>query len=407
MKLSLPTDRCPNALSYLMILLTVTAYGVLNNVVFSVLPLLGKEFGLTAAQITVIGSAAAMLVFLVSPWWGRQSDISGRKRSILIGVGGFCASGGLLIVCFTLAEHGVLNEQWLYYCLFAARMLQAFLIAAMLPAITAYIIDITSDSERAVGLSHIGAAHGIGSIAGPSLVAIAVWGLLLPLYAAVALGLVVGLLVMKYVAEPSRAKAPLAAGKPKKLSYFDARYWRLLVVGTVLYMGMAVTTQIMGFYVPTIFGLNSADAAIPLGIVLGTMAVATVFGQLFLVARLGWPALKLLLVGIPAMAAGCLLIYLASSTPVLAAGTLLVGLGLGIGGPGFSAAMSFSVESHEQGAVAGFLSACPALGFVIGPLVAGLLFQTYPRLPYLLMGGMLLLIIPLVLKQQRLSISAA
>lgn len=405
MKLSLPTDRCPNALSYIIILLTVTAYGVLNNVVFSVLPLLGKEFGLTAAQITAMGAAAAMLVFLVSPWWGRQSDISGRKRSILIGVGGFCASGGLLIVCFTLAEYKILNEQWLYYCLFAARMLQAFLIAAMLPAITAYIIDITSDSERAVGLSHIGAAHGIGSIAGPSLVAIAVWGLLLPLYAAVALGVLMGVLVARFVVEPGRAKAPVAAGKPKKLSYFDGRYWRLLVVGTVLYMGMAVTTQLMGFYVPTILGLTSAQAAIPLGIVLGVMAVATVFGQLFLVARLGWPALKLLTVGIPTMAVGSFIIYLASDTLLMSIGTLLVGLGLGIGGPGFSAAMSFSVEAHEQGAAAGFLSACPALGFVIGPLIAGFMFNSFPRLPYLLMAICLLLVIPLILKQSRLVVS--
>lgn len=400
MKVLVPTARCPNPRSYFVLLLTVAAYGVLNNVVFSVLPLLGKEFGLTASQITLMGSAAAMLVFLVSPWWGRQSDVLGRRRAILIGVGGFCTSGCLLIVCFTLAQQGILGKAWLYYSLFASRMLQAFLIAAMLPAITAYVIDITSENERAVGLSHIGAAHGIGAIAGPSLVAIAVWGLLLPLYAAVLLGVLVAFLVYSYLAEPRR-EALLTRGQTGKLSYLDPRFRNLLVLGTVLYMGMAITTQLMGFYLPYVLALDSTQAAMPLGFVLATMAVATVFGQLVLVGRLGWLPINLLLAGVPSVALGCLCMFFASQLWLLALGALLVGLGLGVGGPGFSAAMSLSVEPHEQGAAAGFLSACPALGFVIGPLGAGVIYESLPRVPYLLMCLILLAAVPLIFLQRR------
>ncbi|MBK8288558.1 MAG: MFS transporter [Cellvibrionales bacterium] len=156
-------------------MLTVASYGVVNNVVFSLLPLIGTELGLKASQITLIGSCAALTVFLVSPWWGRKSDQWGRRISILIGVGGYCFSALLLVLFFSLSQAGLIGVDTLYVCLFASRLLQAFLIAAMLPAITAYVIDITSAEERAVGLSQTGAAHGVGAIAGPSLVALAVW----------------------------------------------------------------------------------------------------------------------------------------------------------------------------------------------------------------------------------------
>ena len=151
LSLKLPSSHCPNPLSYWVLLLTVTAYGVVNNVVFSLLPLIGTSLGLTTRQITLIGSCAALLVFLVSPWWGRKSDQWGRRTSILIGVCGYCFSALLLVLFFTLSQMQRISVETLYYGVFASRLLQAFLIAAMLPAITAYVIDITSPDEARCG----------------------------------------------------------------------------------------------------------------------------------------------------------------------------------------------------------------------------------------------------------------
>jgi MFS family permease len=71
-----------------------------------------------------------------------------------------------------------------------------------------------------------------------------------------------------------------------------------------------------------------------------------------------------------------------------------VGLGLGMASPGFSAAASMAVEPHEQGAVAGLIAACPALGFIIGPLLGATLYQWQPLAPYALSAGLFL---PLIL----------
>jgi MFS family permease len=114
------------------------------------------------------------------------------------------------------------------------------------------------------------------------------------------------------------------------------------------------------------------------------MAGATVFGQLVLVQRLAWAPLKLLKVGMPLMASGFVLLAGAFGLLPLCTGVLLLGLGLGISGPGFSAAVSLSVRPDEQGAIAGFLAACPALGYVLGPFGAGVLYEWHPRMPFAL-----------------------
>lgn len=376
------------------------AYGVVNNVVFSLLPLIGIRLGLQASEITLIGSSAALMVFLVSPWWGRKSDEWGRRRSILIGVAGYCFSALLLVVLFSLSQAGMLDRETLYHGLFASRLLQAFLIAAMLPAITAYVIDITSIEERAVGLSHTGAAHGIGAIAGPALVALAAWHLLLPLYAAVGLALIIAVLVSLYLVEPA-ARAGSSKGKPQaRLGYFDSRYRLLLLAGVAIYLGMSVATQMMGFYLPHILQLDPSAAARPLGLALATMAASTVFGQLVLVQKLAWTPSRLLNTGLPLIAGGFAVLACANGLFLLCLGLLMVGLGLGISGPGFSASVSLSVSASEQGAIAGFLAACPAFGYVLGPFGAGLLYEWYPRLPFAVVAALLLSVWPLLLRRK-------
>jgi MFS family permease len=310
----------------------------------------------------------------------------------LIGVGGYCFSALLLVLFFTLSRWGLIGVDTLYICLFGSRLLQAFLIAAMLPAITAYVIDITSADERAVGLSQTGAAHGIGAIAGPTLVVLAAWHLLAPLYIAVVLAMIIAIVVARYLVEPVKHQPISKAAKPAKLGYFDPRYRQLLLIGVVIYLAMAVSTQMMGFYVPYVLHLDVQSSAVFLGITQALMAGATVFSQLFLIQRLSWPPLKLLKVGLPLMALGFVILSCATGFWHLCLAVMGLGLGLGMSGPGFSASVSLSVRADEQGAIAGFLAACPALGYVIGPFGAGVLYEWAPRAPYVVVVICLLLI---------------
>jgi MFS family permease len=46
------------------------------------------------------------------------------------------------------------------------------------------------------------------------------------------------------------------------------------------------------------------------------------------------------------------------------------------------AGASLAVSPEEQGAVAGVAGSCGPLGFTIGPLLGGALYQLAPALPY-------------------------
>jgi MFS family permease len=187
-------------------------------------------------------------------------------------------------------------------------------------------------------------------------------------------------------------------GSATKLSYFDPRYRHLLLVGVFVYLGMAVATQMMGFYLPFVLQKDASHAATALGITQALMAGATVFGQLVMVQRLGWTPMRLLQWGVPLMALGFAFLSAATGIVLLAVGAILLGLGLGITGPGFSAAVSLSVDAHEQGAIAGFLAACPALGYVLGPFGAGVLYEWYPRAPFIVVVVLLLAVWPMLLR---------
>jgi MFS family permease len=61
----------------------------------------------------------------------------------------------------------------------------------------------------------------------------------------------------------------------------------------------------------------------------------------------------------------------------------IMGFGMGLAAPGLMAGVSLAVSSREQGAVAGLAASCGPLGFTIGPIIGGAIYQYDPRTPYL------------------------
>lgn len=387
-------DKCRFGVTILM--LNIITYGIVNNVLFTLFPLLGTELQMSAKEITLLGTLAALVIFLASPFWGRKSSEWGRRNTIVIGMSGFACAAFSLVLILRGGLSGVLEGDLLYGLLLVSRLAQAFLLAAMLPAATAYIIDVTRPEGRTVGLSRIGASHGIGSIIGPTLVSLSVFGLMVPIYVAVAVAVFMTAIIWRFLHEPDRPSARFPV-KPAKMRYLDPRYREILAVGVVVYLSMAVSTQILGFYLPYVLGLGTQESAAPLAMTQGISACFMVFVQLFLIQRLQWSPMRYLIMGVPAIFAGFLFYCFASELWMLQVGAGFVGFGLGLTGPGYSAEVSLRVEPEEQGAVAGLISACPALGFVIGPLSAGVLYDIRPELPYYLTAVMLLLLFPVLL----------
>ena len=77
---------------------------------------------------------------------------------------------------------------------------------------------------------------------------------------------------------------------------------------------------------------------------------------------------------------------------VLGFGMAFMGTGLGVAMPSISAAASIAVKPEEQGAVAGLVSSCPAIGFVAGPVIAGFLYQVDSVYPSIFSGSVFVLL---------------
>ena len=73
----------------------------------------------------------------------------------------------------------------------------------------------------------------------------------------------------------------------------------------------------------------------------------------------------------------------AETRVLLLSAMTLLGLGMGLAGPGFMAGASLAVGPEEQGAVAGVAGSCGPLGFTIGPIVGTFLYSIQPEYPYI------------------------
>ncbi len=115
------------------------------------------DLGASPTQIGGLMAIYSAMQLIFSPMWGRMSDWRGRKPAILIGLIGNAGALALFGAATTLN------------LLFIARGLSGVLSAAVLPTVMAYVADVTTEEERGKGMGLMGAAMGLGFVLGPGI----------------------------------------------------------------------------------------------------------------------------------------------------------------------------------------------------------------------------------------------
>ncbi len=361
------------------LLVSLVSVGMGFTVLFPVLAPAGREMGLSEFQITSIIGASSLTIFLTSPIWGRISDIWGRKRVLLVGLFGFTIGTVLFNSVLYSGLSGALTGWTLFTALVAARMTHAAMMSATMPAANAYMADITDASNRTKGMGAAGAANNFGSILGPAVAGLAVFSLLLPLWVMAVVALVNGFFVWRVLPEPPRQGAPV---RNPRMKYTDRRILPYLIVGVLMFSGTALVQQTMGFRIQDTLGLSAGETARTFGFAMMASAACSLIAQAVIVQRLTLPPFTLLRLAMPLLIAAFTIMAIANSQLWLFIAMSVLGFGMGLAGPAFSAGASLAVSPREQGAVAGVAGSCGPLGFAIGPLVGGALYQMYPALPY-------------------------
>ena len=353
---------------------------------------LSREVGLAEWQIGVTISVAALMIVVTSQFWGRRSQSWGRKP-VLVSV---LALATLTMAGFAwVASLGIAGALAgpLLFVLFVLLRGVGFgsAIAAVAPTAQAYIADVTTDeATRVTGMAGIGAVQGIAMVAGAVLGgALSVLGLLSPLIVVpilLALGLVA---VACFLRRESRAEL---VERPARVRPFDTRVWPFLVAGFGMFTALGFIQVITGFIVQDRLALDARTTGLVTGGALLAAGLGMVVSQAVIVPRSRWTPPTLLRVG-----SGLALVGFVALIPDLGAvplfvAILLIGAGLGLAMPGYTAGPSLLVHRDEQGGLAGLIGATNGLTFVIAPTAGTVLYGLAPALP-IAIGAAIMLVV--------------
>jgi len=275
---------------------------------------------------------------------------------------------------------GLLSGSLLYGILLLARSSQSLVMSATNPASTAYAADHSAPETRTRTMAHLGTANSMGTILGPAASgALATLGLLAPMYFAGALAAVAAILVWRKL-PPTPQPELISRSIRVRVRYRDPRVRRFLLVAVGLFMGFSGIQQTLGFALQDKMELSGIETAQLSGAALMVAAIFTFITQMTAMQRLKLQPGQFIRLGLLSMLFGALFIASFESFAVLAVGMSFLGIGMGMCVPAVSAGVSLAVTPEEQGAVAGLVSSCPAIGFTVGPICAGALYQVHAPL---------------------------
>lgn len=380
------------------------------GIVLPLLPFYADRFGASGTEIGLLVLSYSAAQLLLAPVWGRLSDRYGRRRILIVGLLGSSAS----YVVFAFAGS--------FWILLMSRIM-AGVGGANIPVAQAYIADITPPERRAANMGLIGAAFGLGFIFGPAL-----GGILAPiapeLPGLVAAGLCAANAFLAVLLLPEsrdltasrstgQGAVEAAPGAPDRSGEPGARTGRerigtapspagaalppLATIRTVLenrdflrilLLTFLITTAFSSMH-PTFplfaarrFGLEERDVGWLFAFTGLVSAIVQGGVVRVLVARIGEAAL-VRLASIP-FAMGFLVMAIAPSIPILLVGLGLLALGFGGTLPSLTSLLSRAAPDDLQGGSLGVGQSTGALGRILGPLLAGILWDAFgPAWPYL------------------------
>jgi MFS family permease len=348
----------------LFLFVTVFVDMVGYGIVIPLLPFYTREYATGAVVVGLLGSLYAVMQFFGGPVLGGLSDRVGRRPVLLVCLSGVSLAYLLLGLSTTLP-------------MLVAAVALAGGAAATLATAQAYIADSTKPEDRTRGLGLIGAAFGLGLIAGPAAGGLlSLHSLSAPAFAAAGIAfsnVVFGFFVLpESLPKAHRTTTPLLRLNPASqlrgvLGIVSIR--GLLLAVFLLNLSFAGLLTNFPLFSNARFGWDATANAFFFGFV----GLCAVFTQGFLIGRLQplFGETRLLAGGLTLMAVNLGLMALAPLSWMLypVVGTLAVGAGLAI--PSVTALISHRVPGDSQGKVMGGVQALLSLTLILGPLIAG------------------------------------
>lgn len=349
-----------------------------QGMVIPILPDYLKQFNAagTAAGYLVAAFGAAQFIF--SPIGGRLSDKHGRRIMILL---------GLFLTVISDFIFAISHELMLLYI---ARVIGGIGVGIMIPSNLAYVADITTKETRAKGMGYLSAAMNLGMVLGPGLGGIiAQFGIRMPYFFAAGLGFIATLLTFILPETLPLEKRSISKSSEKQESIVKQLiqsvhkpYFHHLLLILVMTFGLVSFETVYSLFVEYKYGFTSKDVSIliTIGAAIGIIVQIWLIDKA--IKRFGEYNLIKLSLLITAIALLLMLIkvnfiYLISVSAVFFAFNSFLR-------PTVTTLLSNEAGSNEQGFVSGLNTTYTSMGNIVGPIMAGCLFDKQINLPYIM-----------------------
>ncbi|WP_214723174.1 MULTISPECIES: MFS transporter [unclassified Exiguobacterium] len=361
-------------LSTLLLNLFIAFLGI--GLVIPVTPTIMNELNISGATVGYMVSAFAFAQLILSPLAGRAVDKYGRKPMIIIGLFIFSMSELL----FGLGQS--------VEVLFASRILGGVSAAFIMPAVTAFIADITTNETRPKALGYMSAAISTGFIIGPGIGGfLADLGSRTPFFFAAAFGLTAMVLSVFTLKEPKRHYETTTVKQQTGFrKVFSPLYFIAFLVLLISSFGLASFESLFALFVDRKFGFTAKDIAlaISLGAIVGVIVQVGLFDRLtrwFGEIRL----IRYSLIGSTLLVV--LMTFVTNYISIILV-TMVVFVGFDLMRPAVTTYLS-KIAGDEQGFVGGMNSMFTSIGNILGPIVGGLLFDVNLNYPFYFATAML------------------
>jgi MFS transporter, DHA1 family, tetracycline resistance protein len=357
-------------------------------------PFLGLYFGASPEEITILMGAYSLGQLVGAPLWGRLSDRFGRRPLLMVTLAGLSLSYLLFAFAQTI-EQATLAR--LFGGLMGGNVAVAF----------AYIADVTTPQTRARGMGLLGAGFGLGFIFGPiiggliggnnptpeSFRTAALIGFVLPMIAVLATwALLPESLTPQQKAQNRSIRQPSRLSQLRKLKGRPALALFMLA-SLVSTTAFALMETSYALWADARYGLGPQD----IGLIYAGVGTVLVLMQGVFIGKI---TRKLgergpLIFGLAFWAAWISALALSTSVAQAIVFSLLMTVGSGLVNPLMTSLVSQQAGEAERGAVMGLYQSSAALGRVLGPAVAGVVFSGLgPNAPFWLAAALMAVCLP-------------
>ena len=390
-----------------LVVLMITAFvdmvGLL--MIIPLLPFYAKELGANGFIVGLLVSSFAIAQLITAPMWGRFSDRYGRRPALLVGL----SASAIAYVVF-----GFANVLWL---LFLSRLVQGAG-GGTVSVIQAYVANALRPEERAKGLGWLSAATNAGVALGPALGPIAShWGRSGPGLAAAALCVINIVFAWHFLSESRDMTEASTTGRIRPRSrdallhvvtHSSEPASRLIWIYAIAMGAFQGVTTILALFLSVRFGVTKSNIGYfftYIGVI-SVLTRAVILGwavDRFGEARLSRFGSSLLAVGLaaiafmyplrdPALVAQRfgLSVSFVSVLPYLplALAVALVPLGTAFTFPCVTALLSRVIPSSERGLYMGVQQTFGGSARVLFPILAGIMFDRFIELPFLVSAAL-------------------